>query len=145
MDPHWFIHTCQNILHHSPLIQMLPPPLPAVFPPLLLISSLIRKNSSISFCRLVFLRSASALALSMFRILISATLWLRLCCSRLSRRTETCLSRTSLLRSSLQPTDTREDTSLNHTLHFTPLEQKSNDGHSSTMEGIYVKNWFILW
>lgn len=88
--------------------QMLPPPLPPVFPPLLLISPCIRKKSSISFCRWEFLRSASALALSMFRILISATLWLRLCCSRLRRKTATCLSRTSLLRSNLWPTESRQ-------------------------------------
>ncbi|TNN40648.1 hypothetical protein EYF80_049187 [Liparis tanakae] len=40
----------------------------------------------------------------MLPILISATLRLRLCCSRLVRSTATCLSRTSLQRSNLPDT-----------------------------------------
>lgn len=83
-------------------LQILPPTLPFFSSSLLLISPYIWKNSSMSLCSLVFRRSASALARSILRILISATLWLRFCCSRLARRTATCLSRTSLQRSNLQ-------------------------------------------
>lgn len=102
-----FVHFKQFFsLSLSIQLQRLPPSLPPSCPPLLLISPYIWKNSSISLCSELFRRSALALARSMLRILISATLWLRLCCSRLTRRTATCRSRTSLQRSNLQHTNT---------------------------------------
>lgn len=71
-----------------PHLHRLPPPLPP--PPSFLWNSLyIWKNSSISLCRVEFWRSAFALSRSIFRIVISATLWLRFCCSRLTRSTAT--------------------------------------------------------
>lgn len=109
---HWlgsWVEKCQHdrykgLRKNSVSLQILPPPLPPS-PPLRLISPYIWKNISISLCSVLFRRSASALARSMLRILISATLWLRFCCSRLTRRTATCRSRTSLQRSNLQHID----------------------------------------